>query len=351
MTLIILSALLSSCRNRVGTSTEPKLASELQTDLVSGKITDVKCSKFNHEEVDSKLKNSCVLEVTQDNGEILMVVSDDVYTLTPEQKQSLSNRPLAVYNDLFVPINNEKVLTLLSDRFGARPFLNFFGDIPWLCHNKMGPTGKCGLSFSLSYVASKEVLTKAEEKLLALNLPTYEQAEIRRTEVLRGNPALSEEEKNAVFEYTRSVYKAVNSALRTNDPAQIQEWNDFIGAAVSGLRKLDKFEGNVVRGIRSSDERAKPYVDAFNLDEPIQELAFMSTAYAETGLFDGFVTFKIRSHSAAKLDTVSNAPEEKEALFAPGTWFRVTGVSTGDLVGVGTNPPVTIEMVELVIMQ
>ncbi|MGE0171957.1 MAG: ADP-ribosyltransferase [Oligoflexales bacterium] len=324
-----------ACKRRADRSSATKQAE--QVGGVSGKITNVSCKDFG----DAYLKNSCIIDLTNEQGEVLKLVSDDFAALTKEVRSDLLNRPLAVFNDLVLSFEDESVLETLRRGEGTGNFFRFLGDLPWLCFNKLAPSAKCGVSFPLDFEAPGDLLKQAEERVKPR--PYME-------EIMKPYPKLGIIEASAIASYTIALFDYVNPALRSNDPQLLQEWYPTIAAITSGLRKVTSYEGLVYRGAKLSEERVDPYVDAFNSREPIQERAFLSTSYEEEGSFKKAVRFLIRSHSAAKISAFSRYENEKEALFAPGTWFRVTGIYDGK--DEETEQDYTmIEMSELVIIK
>jgi hypothetical protein len=318
----------TACKQREGTSSEAKQA---DSEIVEGTIGNVQCFEANF----GLEKNHCILDVDLVGGESIRLLSNDVYDLSPEIRASLQGRALAVFNDLVLPVEEEKIAHDLTENFGAGNFMYFFGDLPWLCFNKMLEKEKCGWSFPSDFVASAENLQ---------NSKTTVKATLQAKYVANEHPELREEEAIAVHSYTVSLYYDVNNALRSTKEEEITPWADAIATIASGLRKLSRFEGTVYRGVDLSEYKTDRYVDAFNLMEPIQELAFTSTSAEKGDAFSKPIRFVIRSHTGAQISALSQFPSEKEVLFAPGTWFRVTGINDGE-------DSLEIEMTELVVIR
>jgi hypothetical protein len=333
--LIITSSLHISCKERASTGSKAKQAT--YAEQISGTIGDISCEAFD----EAKLKSSCIIDLTTDEGETLKLVSDDFYSLTDDVRSSLKSRHLKVFNDLILPIDDDNILSALQSSLGDGNFVWFFGDVPWLCHNKIAPAERCGVSFPLDYEAPKEILEQASNKI---------PSGANWSSIIETFPTLQNVEASAISFYATDIYSPVNAALRSRDPSKIEEWYPAIATISSGLRKLEKFQGLVYRGATLSEAKIDPYVDALNLQEPIQELAFMSTSYEEQGSFKKEVRFLVRSHSAAKIERFSRYAYEKEALFAPGTWFRVTGIQDGKDEEQGQEY-LLIEMAELVVLE
>lgn len=185
--------------------------------------------------------------------------------------------------------------------------------------------------------------------------------------ILPGDLNLSE--KVAIFSYVCSSYKQMNQFLYSGgslfvpvfkltsriDPAPIlgsssyssvTDWkcekvegngkqNLFrhIALAVSGLRKLEPYQGNVWRGYQSGKnfndaigfvnwKYRKPFEDK----TPIIEKGFLSTSYVKASAWPGNVQYEIKSITGVKVDPFAFHQEEKEVLFAPGSKFYVTNI-------------------------
>ncbi|MGE0175275.1 MAG: ADP-ribosyltransferase domain-containing protein [Oligoflexales bacterium] len=199
--------------------------------------------------------------------------------------------------------------------------MKFFGDIVWLCYNKLSMDKRCGLSFPLNYRATADLLSASKEKVAQID-------EFKKVRELY--PSMTVEEANAISIYTGGDFRSFNSVLRGGDEDMLQNWFAVFATLSSGLRKLPAYQGTVYRGGSSSERVNDNYIDAFNRNEPIQEKAFTSSSYEATASFQKETGFVIQSNSGVKIDMLSRHPEEKEVLFAPGTWFKVTSVVDRD---------------------
>ncbi|MGE0171964.1 MAG: ADP-ribosyltransferase [Oligoflexales bacterium] len=342
--VVAMFLLVCSCKPRDDSTSKAKQTPTGPADIVSGKITKVACA-----EISPQIKDVCALDLTKDDGEVLRLVSDDSAHLPEEQRKALTNRPLIVYNDLIAPIEEGKVAMSLEEKLGKGPFLNFVGDLPWLCYNALATAEKCGLSYPLDYVASAEDLAKTREVILTeFDFSPWIFEPAQYSHLLESFPQLKVEEIVALQFYTSTFYGQINPPLRSRNVTEIEKWRPVISTMTSGLRKLEKYSGEAVRGATLVEAKIDPYLDAFNDAEPIQELGFMSTSYVQTGTFaDRPIQFRIRSYSSAKVDVLSELPEEKEALFAPGTWFHVSGFANGE----GGDDTYVVDLVELVVLQ
>ena len=144
----------------------------------------------------------------------------------------------------------------------------------------------------------------------------------KKIDALPGVPAgIDKNELVAIRLYTSSAYRKVNQALRTRDPATLPAMESIIKAASSGLNKLPAAPCNAKRGTGLPDNILK----ALEKDTQFIECAFLSTTYGDIPLtFRKDITFEIESDRCAKIDWMSEFPNEKEVLFPPGSEFYVT---------------------------
>jgi hypothetical protein len=132
---------------------------------------------------------------------------------------------------------------------------------------------------------------------------------------------VDKDELVAIRLYTSSAYRKVNQALRTRDPATLPAMESIIKAASSGLNKLPASPCTAKRGTGLPDNVLK----ALEKDTQFIECAFLSTTYGDIpGAFKKDITFEIESDSCARIDWMSEFPNEKEVLFPPGSEFFVT---------------------------
>jgi hypothetical protein len=343
-----------SCRSRNDSMSSAKEAPAGPVHVVSGAISSVKCAEFSAED----LKSSCVINLALNNGETLRLVSDDAYQLTDEQKKTLIDKPLRVNSDLVSAFEDDATQQMLLETFGGGSFSKFFGDLPWLCFNHLALSSKCGQTFPLEYQAPADVLKATLTDLSQWDYDPYiydYPGSSRIQEMRQAYPTFELAELAAIKAYTDSLYSPINKFLRGDGEADEKPLSNIVAAASSGLRKFSKYEGAVYRGAMLAEIKADNYVDAFDLEEPIQELAFTSTTTdAESGFKrestkEKFgVWFKIQSHTGVDVDAISHHEGEKEVLFTPGVWFKVTGISTEEN---GEKEYLIIEMSELVVFR
>jgi hypothetical protein len=124
----------------------------------------------------------------------------------------------------------------------------------------------------------------------------------------------------AVIGYTGADYRVLNQALRGNNRELVEKIKPYVDTTVSGLRKLPDHKGTCFRGVKeASTEVLEKYTKGKIVDEP----AFTSSSYERGAHFGGKLQFVIESSHAKKVDFLSLYPEQKEALFVPGTKFKV----------------------------
>lgn len=132
---------------------------------------------------------------------------------------------------------------------------------------------------------------------------------------------VDKDELVAIRLYTSSAYRKVNQALRTRDPATLPAMEAIIKTASSGLNKLPASPCSAKRGTGLPDNVLK----ALEKDTQFIECAFLSTTYGDIpAAFRKDITFEIQSERCAKIDWMSEFPNEKEVLFPPGSEFYVT---------------------------
>ena len=128
----------------------------------------------------------------------------------------------------------------------------------------------------------------------------------------------------AVRGYTTADYSMLNSALRTQDAAELTRLKPYLDSAVAGMEKLPNYEGTVYRGTSLSPDILAKYVPG----QTVVEDAFTSTSKTLQASFDGNTKFVIQSLQGKDVSLLSKYPGEQEILFRPGSPFKVLSNST-----------------------
>ncbi|MGE0173429.1 MAG: ADP-ribosyltransferase domain-containing protein [Oligoflexales bacterium] len=192
------------------------------------------------------------------------------------------------------------------------------------CLAETDPAG-CGISFPQDFKASEEMYptfrNKWEDDIE--DMKAWEPERI----AAGAEHGLTEEEVTAIFLYTTKLYKEINTELRAN--ALSEQNKPLVYLAASGLRKLPRVLSKVFRGTHLEPDVKEKYVRALKNSLPVQELGFVSTTEDQTYLAEHFTLnaqYFIESATGASVVDFSQFPEEKEVLFAPGSWFQVIEV-------------------------
>ncbi|MBF0482602.1 MAG: hypothetical protein HQK81_10990 [Desulfovibrionaceae bacterium] len=144
---------------------------------------------------------------------------------------------------------------------------------------------------------------------------------------------LSPEEAGAIRSYSGEIFSAINSQLRGDLEAVSPEKREGAYAlsalTTQGLEKLPGYTGEVCRGAELPPDVLQRYLAAAVATDPekkvIVEEAFLSTSYERGCEFDGPHTMVIQSQGGAKkIDMLSKRPQQKEALFRPGSKFYIS---------------------------
>ncbi|MGE0173491.1 MAG: ADP-ribosyltransferase [Oligoflexales bacterium] len=364
-TFLLFLALSSTSCKSISNDAKVKDSDEIEkpvtkhpANMVQGTIKDIVCA---NDVASERLKESCYLELEQEGGLVVRLVSDDVAHIRGDKRNDLVGGRLAVYPELVERFKNEADLKALEARFGPGSYVSFYGDVPWLCHNlgKIVFPEKCGLRFPYDYDAEPALRKAAMADIMDGNTIVFSGYSAPNGDTMAPDeyvPYITAQESSGVLHYTQGDYGTLNDALWGKDETQLDKYMPYIAVITSALRKLQKFEGTVYRGFDYKESRVDPFTDAFNNDEPIQQLGFTSTSYVKGTEFERAVKLVIHSYSAAIIDNLSDISEEKEALFAPGTWFRVTGIKDGEQFNEGQELDqyknhVQIELTELVIIE
>lgn len=143
-------------------------------------------------------------------------------------------------------------------------------------------------------------------------------------------PNILQEEIAAIRYYTGGAYSSLNAALRSMDFKAVSDIGDVLFLATSGLRKMNKYVGTVYRGTKISGETFSQvmasYRDSMNAGTYVQEKGFTSSAIEMGKAWSGNIQYVIQSKFGVYVDDISKVKGEKEVLFAPGSWFRVTNM-------------------------
>lgn len=152
------------------------------------------------------------------------------------------------------------------------------------------------------------------------------------------DPALARANKEdllAIYGYTSDGSDAINTALRSGDPAELARLQPYIDGMKRGLEHLPAHQGTVFRGVRVDDpsELIAAYQEAQRTGQPIVEKAFTSsTRSAEPPpTLDGVrIVMELESKTGKNIESVSFfRHEESEVLFSPGTRFHIDEVREG----------------------
>lgn len=142
---------------------------------------------------------------------------------------------------------------------------------------------------------------------------------------------LLKEEVMAIYSYTTNdIYKKLNQTLRngrTVTAAMRKKYRPIAKIITSGLKKLPKYKGDVIRFQGKAKDKftrwrpAKP-----GKPDNIKTLkAFTSTSKKLKGFcFSGSAKLKIKSKNGRFIGMMSNFPHESEVLFPPNSKFKVT---------------------------
>lgn len=133
---------------------------------------------------------------------------------------------------------------------------------------------------------------------------------------------LNSSEYSAIQIYTGSYYGIINSALRTLDLKELKTHRLLIKFMLSGLSKLENYQGYVKRGTSLSESRlshCKP-------GAVFADRGFLSTSIASG--FHGEYKFVIQSKTCKYIAPFSIFQGEEEVLCLPGTVFQIRYLPT-----------------------
>jgi hypothetical protein len=146
-------------------------------------------------------------------------------------------------------------------------------------------------------------------------------AELRSSGLAR-RAALTDYELAALHDYTYWAFTVINRALWRWREGDLRELRPKIALLASALGKLPKFAGTVDRVTDSFDSN----LSELRVGDVSQNEAFMSTwkgGGSPAGVL-GNVKLHIHSKTGREVTALSEFPNEREVLFAPGARFRVT---------------------------
>lgn len=181
----------------------------------------------------------------------------------------------------------------------------------------------------LSTVKS-DAATKSAAKAMLKEQGTFDTHESMVKFTKKNTPALakvSTDDLIGLREYTANGYVKMNEGLRGSKTA-LKEMAPIVKTAASGLKAMPEVKGTVYRGANMTPERLAGY----KVGETISERGFTSTTQnkamvlgqTQEQLFNKNTMFVIKSKGGGKdVSMLSQFPDEKEVLFAPGTEFKV----------------------------
>lgn len=181
----------------------------------------------------------------------------------------------------------------------------------------------------LSTVKSDAATKKAARAMLE-EQGTFDTHESMVKFTKKNTPALakvSTDDLVGLREYTANGYVKMNEGLRGSKTA-LQEMAPIVKTAASGLKAMPEVRGPVYRGANMTPERLAGY----KVGATISERGFTSTTQHKAMVlgqtaeqsFNKNTMFVIKSNGGGKdVSMLSQYPDEKEVLFAPGTEFKV----------------------------
>ncbi len=182
----------------------------------------------------------------------------------------------------------------------------------------------------LGILPEMQPLSDLEKEILLFKLLTAENGQrLQEIKQNAGSSAcgLSEAEATALRNFTGSGYDEINGALRKNstDP----RFKAFEAVLNRALRKLNSFDGYLERGGELSPEELAEYKAMAErgddeADKKIKEWKPFASTSLGTG-FPGsthFIVKAIKKH-AHYVASISQYPQEHEAIFESGTKFKV----------------------------
>ncbi len=144
---------------------------------------------------------------------------------------------------------------------------------------------------------------------------------------------LSLAEKSIIFKYSNDGYDSVNQNLRATYGKGNTEFGKLLFRCLS---KLPNFSGLVYRGVTLTKYELNGYIKAFENNQPVTELTFVSTSKSRSIANEyGNTLFIIHSKTGKEIERIAkfgfhNPPNEREVLFKPNRKFRVLNVAFDD---------------------
>ena len=130
---------------------------------------------------------------------------------------------------------------------------------------------------------------------------------------------LLKEEVMGIYSYTTNdIYKKLNATLRRGKVADKKKYGPMVEIINSGLKKLPKFVGQVVRFEK------KKSVNSWGEGKVKTFKAYTSSSKKKGFCWSGNVKLKIKSKTGRFIGMMSRYKNEQEVLFLPGTKFKVT---------------------------
>ena len=192
------------------------------------------------------------------------------------------------------------------------------------------PKGAVDLSTYQSDPASRAQTLKSMKESMGDKLMGELQEDVRKLKARNPEFAhIPDEDLVALRAYSgvnpKVGYTATNSALRTQNPAELARLAQTIQGASSALNQIPAFEGTVYRGV---DNMPADVLAQYVPGKTITERAFTSTSkkesIAQDFAKDSKTIMVIRSRDKGHdMANASRSGAEAEVLFTPGTRFRV----------------------------
>ena len=129
---------------------------------------------------------------------------------------------------------------------------------------------------------------------------------------------LLKEEVMGIYSYTTNdIYRKLNSTLRRGKAADKKKYGPTADIIISGLKKLPKFVGQVVRFER------KGSVNSWGPGKVKTFKAFTSSSKKKGFCWSGNTKLIIKSKTGRYIGMMSRYKNEQEVLFLPKTKFKV----------------------------
>lgn len=196
-----------------------------------------------------------------------------------------------------------------------------------------------GLSATSSNPDTSRLITQKSLKNI-LGEDRYTDYANKINDIKANNPILQDiptDNLIAIRGYTSDGHYAINKALRSQDAMELQKYDSYIRAAVSGLNQMPEYSGTVYRGIEKiTEEEAEAIASQYKKDKVITERGFTSASADPTRQFKGLVQYVIKSQHGKDVSQIALYSEEKEVLFPPNTQFKVFDIRKNPSTGITT---------------